>query len=398
MKLWIKYIIAAVIGYIFGAFIPFFRERFEWLEGISEFFFLALPWFLYPLIFFSVSSAVAFVRHQKQLKKLTGWSFLWAGLSHLLLALMGGFIAAQAAAVPVMPEFTALLPSFDPVESLRETLLLNRLPFWLVIVSGVILGLALKPEDSRYIQGYHTMNSFSEVFFRISRCVSEIITLGIIAFAALLVRQQEGISLLSQNYVLLFLTVLSSVIGMVLLLPLVAMLLCTRKHPYRWFLSLLAPVIASGISGSYQLGMLPLYGHSRTNVGAARSVTSVTTPFFAVFGRGGTAMVTTISAVTIISSQQGGSITPTQVTAAAGFSIFASLLAFLTPEMELPFSLFLVLLILGISPGAVIGVSIASILLKGAAASLDIMVNGMGTGYTAQKLDAEYPASWNDMQ
>ena len=398
MKLWIKYLLALAVGYLYIAFIPYFSDQIEWVHTITRVFSLALPWVLYPLVFFTASSASAFVKRQRQFARLLKWSLLWSAATHLLLVLMAGVIAYQVAAPTVLPQFASAAPEFSPLNSLTAALQLSHLPMWLVLASGLIIGLALQPGDERYIQGYQAVNSFGEVFFRISRCASELLTLGIIAFSSAVVLQHREISLLSQEYVLLLVVLLSSLIAVLLMLPLITMILCSRRHPYRWLLSLAAPYLAAGVSGKYLLGVLPLYGHTRTNVGAAKSVSSLTIPWYMIAGRGGTAMVTAVISVSVITGY-GGEANPMLLAAAAGgLSIAVSFLAVFVPGFELPFSVLLVLSAFQIPAEILAGTAAVSLLLQGAAASVDIMISGMGTGYTAQKLDAELETSWKDMQ
>ncbi len=398
MKLGIKYLLAAAIGYLYAAFIPLFSEHIEWVHSASDIILLLIPWILYPLVFFTLASAAAFVKQQGQLAGLTLRVLLWSAVSHLMLVALGAVIASQVSASPILPGITAEGLTMNQFIEIRDVLSLRKLPLWAVLAGGIITGFALQPRDERYSYGYHVMNSLGEVFFRIARCSSEFLSLGIVALTGVLVYQVKDTPLFTQQHVLLLIALLTSLIGVLLILPLMTMIFCTRRHPFRWLVSLAAPYFAAVISGSYILGSVPLYGSARSNVGAARSVTSVTLPAFSIFGRGGTAMVTAILAVTILSFYQGGMISAIQVMMVAGLSIAASLTVFLVPGMELSFCLMLVLTMAGIDLPQAAGFAVSSILLKGAAASLDIMISGMGTGYTAQMLDAEIRTNWKEMQ
>lgn len=395
MKLWMKYLLASAVGYLYASFIPFFSNQIEWFLTASEVITAAVPLLLYPLVFFTLASASASVRFQGQLLRLSARALLWSLCSHIMLVGLGVLIASQVTASPNIPGISPAEISFPHV---LDALRLQPLPFWITALSGFFFGLALQPDHERYSHGYHTVNSLGEAFFRITQSASEFLSLGIFVFAGILVFEVQQHPLLTPSSILAVTAVLTSLIGVLLILPLLAMVLCAQRHPFRWIAALGAPWFAAAVSGNYLLASIPLYSNARTNLGAVRSVPSVSLPLFAVFGRGGTAMVTAVITVTVLSFYQGAAPSIMQILLVSSLSIAASCTAWIVPGMELSISVMIVLSLSGMDLPHAAGFAVTSLVLRGAAASLDVMTAGLGTGYTAQMLGAETVPSWKEMQ
>ncbi len=389
MKLWFKYLLALGIGYLYAAFIPFFQQYIEWLYFGSDLIMHIVPWVLYPLIFFTLSTCIASVRSHGQFTRILGWSFVWSILAHVVLVFMGGLLAWQ---VTPMPEIIASSIQFIPPQGTAEimdALSLKRLPLWIVLVSSVITGLLLSPDEKQLSSGYRALSSFSLIFSRLSRVFSEFLSIGLVVLAGTWVHQNRGLTLVSLEAVLLLIVVLSAAVGILLILPLFAMLLSPQRRPFTWLAGLLAPAIAAAVSGSYTLAMVPLYGQTRDNLGVSTKVSGVTIPFFAVFGRGGTAMVSSMLVVSLLAAYQPDPVTWVQLIAVCSISMAASLLCIGMPNMEVTFTVWLVLTLMGIDHPSIFFIIGPTLLVSGAAAALDVIITGMGSAFSAYKLEAE---------
>ncbi len=394
MKLWIKYLLAGALGYLYAVFIPFFRDHIEWVDAASGIILLVVPWVLYPLIFFSLSGAVCSVRGQKLKRRVLSPVTGWILLTHTALAVLGTMIAAQVGASPEIALSVVPKDPLNSVAGLQEALTLRRLPFWLVPAGAVIFGLALRPES----EVHRHMYSYSGLFLNISRCASQWLSLGAVAFSGQLFYQLQGTQIATRAQALLLVTFLTTLIGVLLLIPLIALILSPGRHPYGKLAALAAPYLLALTSGSYLTALVPLYSHGKSNIGSTPTVTAVSLPVHAVLGRGGTAMTAGMLAVTALSARGGTPLPLLTILIIAGAAVLCSCAAFLAPGMELPFTLLLVTSLVEIDVQTGIIIAAGSILLQGAAASLDIIISGMGTAYTARRLGSETPVRWQDMQ
>lgn len=397
MKLWFKYLLAIGIGYLYAAFIPFFRQHIEWLYFGSDLIMHIIPWVLYPMIFFSLSTCISYLRSHGQFIRTLGWSWLWSILAHGVLVFMGGLLAWQV--TPPIEILETSTPFLAPqaASDIIDALSLQRLPLWLVMACSVITGLLLSPEDEHLKAGHHVLSSFNVLFSRLSRAFSEFLSLGLVVLAGTWVHQNQDLSLFTLESVLLLISVLSAAVGILLILPLFAMLLSPQRRPYTWLAGLIAPALAAAVSGSYTLAVIPLYGQTEDNLGVSGKVSGLFIPFYAVFARAGTAMISAMVVLSMLASYQHTPVSWVQMITVCSLCIAASLFCIGMPNLEVTSIAWLVTALMGYGFPSAFSVIGPALLLQGTAAAMDVIITGMGSGFTAHKLESDVQTQLEDM-
>jgi Na+/H+-dicarboxylate symporter len=103
-----------------------------------------------------------------------------------------------------------------------------------------------------------------------------------------------------------------------------------RENPYKWIFGMLGAGLAAFFSGDsfFSLGLASRL--SRENLGVPRKVGAVTLPLFAMFGRAGTALTSTIAFFIILKSYSSLEISPEQI---LWTIVFAFVLSFALPSV-----------------------------------------------------------------
>ena len=112
-----------------------------------------------------------------------------------------------------------------------------------------------------------------------------------------------------------------------------------RVNPFRWLYASLASVITAAFTGDEYLAIGMLSKHGKESMGLKRSVGTAVYPIFALFGRAGTAMVTSVSFILILRSYSSLELTFMQYLWVGGFSVFTSFFLFSVPGMGVFISL-----------------------------------------------------------
>ena len=84
--------------------------------------------------------------------------------------------------------------------------------------------------------------------------------------------------------------------------PLILRLLCKDLRPYHVLYASICPLVTAFFSGDTNLTLLTSFRHSKESLGIHDETNNFSLPLFAIFARGGAALVTSICFVTILRS------------------------------------------------------------------------------------------------
>jgi len=409
MKAWIKYLLAAAIGFLYVHFIPYLTNDIEWLVRSSRLIASAVPFILYPMVLITLSAGLGALIRQQNIWKSIGLSMFWG--------ITASAVVTLAAAAFL---FFSPLPPF-PAMDLQESAALQLLPtgefpasaspdafsgpisvtLFGIMILAFFIGGNLNPQQNQIKPAYAVFNSLAELFYKISWCLTELLTIAVLFFAGAWFSLTRSIDLFAYPYSLFLLAVIIGIMIFFILLPLSARVFHRNSTPYRWMLFSAPAFIAAFFSGSTQTALLPLYTVSRHNIGAAKRVTSTTIPVIHLFGRGGTAVVSMLLLTVLLQSHQGaaaaaGAGTISLLTIAA-VSFAASFLSILTPGAEILFTLIMAARLLGIDliPSLFMIIPVLP-LLRSIGSMIDILITALGTGCIADKERALAQIPWNE--
>jgi len=408
MKAWIKYLLAAAIGFLYVHFIPYLTNDIEWLVRSSRLIASAVPFILYPMVLITLSAGLGALIRQQNIWKSIGLSMFWG--------ITASAVVTLAAAAFL---FFSPLPPF-PAMDLQESAALQLLPtgefpasaspdafsgpisvtLFGIMILAFFIGGNLNPQQNQIKPAYAVFNSFAELFYKISWCLTELLTIAVLFFAGAWFSLTRSIDLFAYSYSLFLLAVIIGIMIFFILLPISARLFHRNSSPYRWMLYSAPAFIAAFFSGSTQTALLPLYTVSRHNIGAAKRITSTSIPIIHLFGRGGTAVVSMLLLTVLLQSRQGAAAAEAgtiSLLAIAAVSFAASFLSILTPGTEILFTLIIAARLLGIDmlPSLFMIVPVLP-LLRSIGSMTDILITVLGTGCIADKERALAQIPWNE--
>ena len=320
MKIWLKLFIGAILGIGLGFFLPLDDSPREFFAFLAEIIVSIGRYVLYPLVFFSIAIGAYKLKQNKKTLGVTLRAGICLILFSGLFAILGtlSVLLLSPARIPIIIEEGSPLAIPGIMETLRALFPRNLFQIfndpgnYLLPVAflGLVVGfnLSFNNQVTRPIRDF--LDALSQVFFRINSLVVEIMGIGMIALSAyfiLQLRSTPALELFTQLLVVLLVDLL--VITFAIIPLLFYFFTPDRRNPYRWLYALAAPALAGIISGDNYFSMAVLIKTGHTNLGIPRQVGALTYPFFALFGKAGTALVTGVSFVVILKSYSSLGIT-----------------------------------------------------------------------------------------
>lgn len=312
MRLWLKYLIGIAAGLLLAVIVPPSSVQSQAaLDFIVDLVVRFGRYTILPVLFFSVAVAGFKLRDEKLLMKTSAWTFGVIICTSFALMLLG-LISALIIKLPRIPITTEKV---NEISAFTWTALITKIfPFsaFEAMVDGVYIlpcfvfaflagaGSASDKNASKAVVGL--FDSLSRVFYIVMSFFTELLAVGMIAvmfrwtldFAATV---KTGV----YNSLILMLFIELIVIAFILY-PLVLRLLCHELHPYRVLYAGICPFIVAFFSGDTNLALTLHLRHGKESLGIRRRVNAFSYPLFSIFGRGGAALVETISFILILRS------------------------------------------------------------------------------------------------
>jgi aerobic C4-dicarboxylate transport protein len=311
MKIWIKLLIGIVLGIILGVVIP---ESFggDLFDNLTKIFINIGRYAIYPLIFFSLIIGTYELKLERNIIRSYGFTFFYMILSTFICVLIG-----VLSAVIFSPERIPVIPveSDKPnIPGLSEALL-NVFPrnffdaivgngnFILpLLVVAFVLGANLTFDKGLTKPIVQFIDTLSRLFYHINSLIVEIFAIALIAITASSVIKIISIvdnSMYIQLVIVLLIDLAVIVFG---IFPLLFYFLTDRRNPYKHLYAITGPLLTALATGDEYISLGMLVKHSKENLSIPRTIGSSTYPVFALFGKGGTALIASVAFIVIIKS------------------------------------------------------------------------------------------------
>jgi len=312
MKIWMKYLLGAILGVLLALVLPVEDPG---LRSVVTFLFdLSIRigrYALVPLVLFSVPVAVFELNEDRDFWRNLGRTLFVLIVALIALTIIGIIIAAVAspARIPLLADSAA--PSSAP--SIRELLLavFPETPFAAlaggqfllpVFFLAVLIGLAFSHDRPATKPVLLLFDAMSRIFYQINTFFAEFLGILIIAVTAHSVLELRATPRPEIYRPLLFAIVVEVLIAALVLMPLALRFLGGRKNPYRTLYALLAPATAALVSGDVYFSLGILMKHAKESLGIQRRSNVISLPLAMIFGRAGTALVTSTAFIVVLSS------------------------------------------------------------------------------------------------
>ncbi len=319
MKIWMKYLLGAVLGAMVALVLPIDDPA---LKAILAFLFdLSIRvgrYILLPLVLFSVPVAVFELNEDGEFWKSLGRSLVLLVAGIVALTLVGIVVAAivHPARIPLEGDTSAAVPAIG----FRDLLLsvfpespfaaLSTGQFLLpVYFLAILMGLAFSHDRPATKPVLLLFDSLSRIFYQINSFFVEflgVLVIAVTAFAVLTLRAMPR----SEIFRPLLATVALEVAFVAfVVVPAFLWFLGGKKNPWRTLYGLLAPALAALVSGDVYFPFGALAKHAKESLGIRRRENMLSLPLAFIFGRAGTALVTATSFIVVLSSYSNMGVT-----------------------------------------------------------------------------------------
>ena len=336
MKVWIKYLIGVALGVLAAFILPAENAAFaNAVSFLTELFIRIGRYVVVPLLFTSAIVAVSKLRTSKLLLKTTWLTVLIIVASSLILTLIGliSILLVKLPRIPITVDVATeafnlnvkgLILSLFPYSGFGAVM---EGSFLLVcLIFAFIIGWESASEETTFKPVFVISDSFSNLFYNIAAFFTEIMSILCIAIVCYWTMDFRNVIEPGIYTPMIIMFIVDFIVVAGIIYPIILHFVCHDPHPYKVLFACFAPLILSFFGGDSNL-VIPLANrHLRDSLGIRRRCRGFTYPLFAIFARGGSALVTTISFILIWRSYSSLSIPMSDILWIFGLSFGLSFL------------------------------------------------------------------------
>lgn len=350
MKIWIKYLFAVIIGVLIGIYVLDSGEPVsELLSFLSRLTINIGRYSMYPLLFFSLAYASYKLRIDRRFLMVYSKTILIIIVSSVLLTAIGTasvyLLTPERIPIIVESERTYSFPQIQ--EILLSTFPANLFKIFTgdgnfmlpLAIFSIFLGLNFSFDKIHTRPVVQLFDSLSRIFYHMGMFILEILGFGLVILSSAMVvtiRSTPQIEFYRQLLLLIGLLAAIIILGVY---PLIVYFLTGKENPYKHLYAIIAPALAAFLSGNSYFTFTTLIPHTMENLGIPRKVGATTLPIFTLFGKAGTAMVTSVTFVVILRSYSSLGIGLDTLLWIAAFSLLTSFLTSSVPGLGVVVSL-----------------------------------------------------------
>ena len=336
MKVWIKYLLGVALGVLAAFILPAENAAFaNAVSFLTELFIRIGRYVVVPLLFTSAIVAVSKLRTSKLLLKTTWLTVLIIVASSLILTLIGliSILLVKLPRIPITVDVATeafnlnvkgLILSLFPYSGFGAVM---EGSFLLVcLIFAFIIGWESASEETTFKPVFVISDSFSNLFYNIAAFFTEIMSILCIAIVCYWTMDFRNVIEPGIYTPMIIMFIVDFIVVAGIIYPIILHFVCHDPHPYKVLFASIAPLILSFFGGDSNL-VIPLANrHLRDSLGIRRRCRGFTYPLFAIFARGGSALVTTISFILIWRSYSSLSIPMSDILWIFGLSFGLSFL------------------------------------------------------------------------
>lgn len=323
MKIWIKYLIGIALGFVAAMVVPFeghFAK--SALDFLTEFAIRFGRYTILPVMFFGVSVAVFRLRTNRNLIRPAFLIIISIVVSAFILTLIG-LLSILIVRLPRIPIPTGKMSDLTAIDV--KALVLRLFPYsgFDAFLDGVFLlpmflfaslagaGCATDVTASR--PAINLFTSLSKVAYNVMCFFVDMLSVGMIAIACAWFLEAIPVFATGIYTPLIVMLLVDFIIIAFVIYPALIYFLCPGSHPVKVLYASICPAVVAFFSGDANLTLSVAIRHGHESLGMKRKINSITYPVFSVFARGGSALVTSICFILILSSYSSLSISFTDV-------------------------------------------------------------------------------------
>lgn len=304
MKIWIKLSAGIILGIIINIFLPVNEDLAGFISSISSLLIQIGKYAIFPLVFFSLIVGTYELKTEKKLIQIYGKSILFLIASCIILVFIG-FITAilfsekiplftSDVNTPTIPDFFESLNKMFP-DNIFKVLVYNGNIMLPLFIFAFIIGTNLTFDRVLTRPVIQLSDSLSRVFYHIITLIIELFWIACIIITLSNLFKLSFITNISTYGNLILIILIDFIVIIFGLLPLLIYFFDRKNNPYKILYGSIATALTGLISGDMFLSLGMLTIHSKENLNIPRKLGSTIYPLFAMFGRAGTALVSSIS-------------------------------------------------------------------------------------------------------
>jgi len=331
MKIWIKLLIGSLIGLAAGFFIPVQAQGL--FDSVSSLLIGIGRYALFPFIFFSLGIGTSELRQEKRLLRVYFSIFKYLVLSAGLLIIIGtlSVLVFPPERIPITIEADRAFSAVSVIDGLKVVFPRNLFAVFFgsgdfllpIVVLAFLLGLNMDFDRQLTRPVVQIFDSLSRIFYHLNSLIVELFAIALIAIAAARISHLSHAELGMYKQIIIIVAVDVVVVAFGVF-PGALYLMGIRENPYRWLYASIGPAIAGLFTGDQYICLGIVTKHGKESLGVPRMVGSAVYPLFAILGRAGTAMVSTVSFILILRSYSSLEITFLQTLWVMFFSFVVS--------------------------------------------------------------------------
>ena len=311
MKLWIKYLLAILLGILAAIVLPMNNTAFAgFISFVTELFVRFGRYLVIPLVFSTAIVSVNKLRSSKLFFKTARWTALVILASSFILTVVGllSILIVKLPRIPITVDTSSEVFKLD-----IQSLILSLFPtsafsalidgsFLLVsFVFAVLIGFesATAVDTPLFKPVYQLFDSLSKLFYNIVVFVTEIMAFMMVVIMTKWFVEFRTIILTGIYTPMLIMFIVDFAIVAGVIYPLIIRYVCHDPYPYRVLYASIAPALLALVGNDANLTLPLTIRHGKESLGIRRRTSGFTFPIFSIFARGGSALVSVISFVVI---------------------------------------------------------------------------------------------------
>ncbi len=311
MKIWLKLLIGTIIGAVFALLTPGKEQVAAAVGSAAEVVVQMGRYAVFPLVFSSLVMGVYTLRLDKHVLVTYRQAIFYLVVTTAILAFVGlGSVVLFSPRIPIitisvdtpaLPVLPNMLKQVFPgnlfaVFSGADSLLLP------LVVLAVILGANLTFDRVITRPLVQLADSLSRTFYHINSLIAELMWIGMIPVGASAVLDLVLTRNLDIYNELFLIIVIDCLFVIFAIYPVLLYLIDHESNPFKVLYGAAASALAGLVTGNEFLAAGLLVKHGKENLGVPRTIGSTVFSLFAVFGRAGTALISSVSFYLILNS------------------------------------------------------------------------------------------------
>jgi len=312
MKIWIKFLIGAVLGLVIGLLLPDSEKVYAALVWLEKLAIGAGRYAVIPVLVFALTISVYELRMDDQFWPMVLKNFLVI-IAVSVFVIFSGIVVTTIFSPERIPietiEQTEVL-GLNVAENITDIFPSNMFSvlagggsyLFPVCVFAFFLGIGLSYDKNYTKPVISLIDSLSRIFYHIVSFFTEILGFILIVLAAFWAVRFHSVWEAKVFKELILMLGIFSVVLCFGILPLFLYLLKPRVNPWRILYGFLGPAIAAFFSGDVNFSVPVLMRHTKENFGIRRRSSALSLALFSTFCRCGSAMVAVAAFIVIIKS------------------------------------------------------------------------------------------------